>query len=114
MNIKGLFDYDKMKLAKDNLESELLMAKDTATELTKQNDYLHAKILELDSEITDLKRELEKAKKENKLKWRYTHFYTKNGVLGVWVPTNGTPLQIITKYPAVFPEYMVEKKVPEV
>ena len=63
MNIKGLFEYDSLKLAKDNLEAELLMAKITATELTKQNDDLNAKILAQDKEIESLTRENEALKK---------------------------------------------------
>ena len=109
MNIKGLFDYDKMKLAKDNLESELKMAKDTATELTKQNDYLHAKILELDSKITDLKRELKKVKNANKVKWQYVY----NGPVSGWVPTDGTSQEILKKYPVFFNEYAEAKQVPK-
>lgn len=114
MNIKGLFEYDSLKLAKDNLEAELLMAKITATELTKQNDDLNAKILAQDKEIESLTRENEALKKDCKVKWHYTELHTSQGSISGWVPIDGTTLSIMKSYPAIFPEYTQEKKVPEV
>lgn len=113
MNIKGLFDYDRVLLAKDNLESELLMAKITATELTKQNDVLHNKILDLSREKWELKHELEKVKNANKVKWQYINAYTSQGTIAGWIPVEGSAQDILGKYPACFPDYMQEKKVPE-
>ena len=113
MNIKGLWDYDRVLLAKDNLEAELLMAKITATELTKANDILHTKILDLSKEKWELKRELEKLKNANKVKWQYITAYTSKGMIAGWIPVEGTAQDILDKYPACFPEYMQSKKVPE-
>lgn len=116
MNLKGLFDYDRVKLAKDNLESELLMAKLTATELTKENDELHTKVLELSREITDLQHELSvaKAHKASKeMRWEYVIANTIEGTLSCWLPTNGTAKELLHKYPAIFPEFLHEKRVPE-
>lgn len=114
MNIKGLFDYDKIKLAKDNLESELLMAKITATELTKENDELHSKVLDLTREVTELKHKLNIVKKNNEMRWEYVMIHTMEGSLACWLPTCGTAKEIVSKYPAVFPEFLTKKRVPEV
>ena len=114
MNIKGLFDYDKVLLAKNNLEAELKAAKDTATELTKQNDDLHYKLLDLSREVTELKHKLSNMKPTNELRWEYVMIHTREGSLACWLPTNGTAKEILSKYPAIFPEFVARKRVPEV
>ena len=108
-NIKGLFEYDSLKLAKDNLEAELLMAKITATELTKQNDDLNAKILAQDKEIESLTRENEAMKKACKVKWRYINEDSFTG----WIPVEGTLPQILSKCPLPVLVYGKEKQAPE-
>lgn len=113
MNIKGLFDYDRVLMAKDNLEAELLMAKLTATELTKENDELHRQNLEQQQEIFELKHKLEKLEQENTVKWHYSVINVKNGIIPCWVPSNGTARQIMSKYPVVLPVPMSAKQVPE-
>lgn len=114
MNIKGLFEYDKLKLAKDNLEAELKAAKETDTELTKENDELHSKVLILTKEITDLKNKLGNMQPANEMRWEYVMIHTTEGSLACWLPTNGTAKEILSKYPAIFPEFVTKKRVPEV
>lgn len=113
MNIKGLFDYDRLKLAKDNLETEIVMAKITATELTKENDDLHQQNLDLQQEILQLKKDLQKLKEDNKVKWHFSMIQTNQGLVAGWIPTDGSTVEIISRYPAIFPEYTQTKQVPE-
>lgn len=108
-NIKGLWNYDRMKVAKDDLESELLMAKKTATELTKENSYLKDKLLARDSEIKSLIIENEAMKKACKVKWRYINEDSFTG----WIPVEGTLPQILSKCPLPVLVYGKEKQAPE-
>ena len=139
MNISGLWKYEELKKQYDAVTAELDTVKKTATQLTKENDDLKRELDELDNEYTtdyekllgeslfyqrgfdsvflaNVKANMKLDKAETRIKeleakvsepkWGY-HLN-----LG-WIPVEGTPYQILSKTPAMFPQFCKEKSIPE-
>lgn len=121
MNISGLWKYDELKKQYNAVTAELDAVKKTATQLTNENNDLKRELDMLDDEGRKYRRatleasiKLDKAEarikeleaKVSQPKWCY-HLN-----LG-WIPVEGTAYQILSKTPAVFPQFCKEKRVPE-
>lgn len=121
MNISGLWKYDELKKQYNAVAAELDAVKKTATQLTNENNDLKRELDILDDEGRKYRRatleasiKLDKAEarikeleaKVSEPKWCY-HLN-----LG-WIPIEGTAYQILSKTPAMFPQFCKEKRVPE-
>lgn len=121
MNISGLWKYDELKKQYNAVTAELDAVKKTATQLTNENNDLKRELDMLDDEGRKYRRatleasiKLDKAEarikeleaKVSQPKWCY-HLN-----LG-WIPIEGTAYQILSKTPAMFPQFCKEKRVPE-
>lgn len=139
MNISGLWKYDELKKQYNAVVAELNTVKKTATQLTNENNDLKRELDKLDDDYTadyerllgesqTYRRAIDKAvianvevsmkldKAEARIKeleaevsqpkWCY-HLN-----LG-WIPIEGTAYQILSKTPAMFPQFCKEKIVPE-
>ena len=139
MDITGIWKYSKLKKQYNAVAAELDAVKKTATQLTNENNDLKRELDKLDDDYTaDYERllgesqkyrrafeelsikaikvnmKLDKAEarikeleaKVSEPKWCY-HLN-----LG-WIPIEGTAYQILSKTPAVFPQFCKEKRVPE-
>ena len=74
------------------------------------------KRIERADEIIDrLHKEIDQLKKEAcELKWGYHEMLTADGIrIAGWIPIEGTAYQILSKTPAMFPQFCKEKQVPE-
>lgn len=139
MDITGIWKYSELKKQYNAVSAELDAVKKTATQLTNENNDLKRELDKLDDDYTaDYERllgesqeyrrafedlsikaikvnmKLDKAEarikeleaKVSQPKWCY-HLN-----LG-WIPIEGTAYQILSKTPAVFPQFCKEKRVPE-
>lgn len=139
MDITGIWKYSELKKQYNAVVAELNTVKKTATQLTNENNDLKRELDMLDDDYTaDYERllgesqeyrrafedlsikaikvnmKLDKAEarikeleaKVSQPKWCY-HLN-----LG-WIPIKGTAYQILSKTPAVFPQFCKEKRVPE-
>ena len=68
-----------------------------------------------DGVIEQLHKEIDQLKKEaGELKWGYHEMLTADGIrIAGWIPIEGTAYQILSKTPAMFPQFCKEKQVPE-
>lgn len=121
MDITGIWKYSELKKQYNAVVAELNTVKKTATQLTNENNDLKRELDILDDEGRKYRRatleasiKLDKAEarikeleaKASEPKWCY-HLN-----LG-WIPIEGTAYQILSKTPAVFPQFCKEKRVPE-
>ncbi len=74
---------------------------DLAIKAIKVNMKLEARIKELEAEASEPK-------------WGYHEMLTADGIrIAGWIPVEGTAYQILSKTPAIFPQFCKEKRVPE-
>lgn len=121
MDITGIWKYGELKKQYNAVAAELDTVKKTATQLTNENNDLKREFDKLYDDHTRALRanieaniKLEKAEarikeleaKVSEPKWCY-HLN-----LG-WIPIEGTAYQILSKTPAMFPQFCKEKRVPE-
>ena len=129
MDITGIWKYDELKKQYNAVAAELDAVKKTATQLTNENNDLKRELDRLGDDYQEYRRrafeelgiknikvkmKLNKAEarikeleaKVSQPKWCY-HLN-----LG-WIPIEGTAYQILSKTPAVFPQFCKEKRVPE-
>ncbi len=129
MNIYGLWKYDELKKQYNAVTAELDAVKKTATQLTNENNDLKRELDMLDDEGRKYRRatleasiKLDKAEARIKEleaevsqpKWGYHEMLTADGIrIAGWIPIEGTAYQILSKTPAMFPQFCKEKRVPE-
>ena len=140
MDISGLWKYDELKKQYNAVAAELDTVKKTATQLTNENIDLKRELDQLDNDYTadyekllgevqkyqgetiEASWELEKAEarikeleaKASEPKWGYHEMLTADGIrIAGWIPIEGTAYQILSKTPAMFPQFCKEKQVPE-
>lgn len=137
MNISGLWKYDELKKQYNAVTAELDAVKKTATQLTNENNDLKRELDMLGDEYQEYRRrafeelgiknikvnmELNKAEarikeleaKVSQPKWGYHEMMTTDGIrIAGWIPIEGTAYQILSKTPAMFPQFCKEKRVPE-
>lgn len=129
MNILGLWKYDELKKQYNAVAAELDAVKKTATQLTNENNDLKRELDMFDDEVRKYRRatieasiELDKAEacikeleaKAGEPKWGYHEMMTTDGIrIAGWIPIEGTAYQILSKTPAMFPQFCKEKRVPE-
>lgn len=129
MNISGLWKYDELKKQYNAVAAELDAVKKTATQLTNENNDLKRELDILDDEGRKYRRatleasiKLDKAEARIKEleaevsqpKWGYHEMLTADGIrIAGWIPIEGTAYQILSKTPAMFPQFCKEKRVPE-
>lgn len=129
MNISGLWKYDELKKQYNAVTAELDAVKKTATQLTNENNDLKRELDMLDDEGRKYRRatleasiKLDKAEarikeleaKVSQPKWGYHEMLTADGIrIAGWIPIEGTAYQILSKTPAMFPQFCKEKRVPE-
>ena len=129
MNIFGLWKYDELKKQYNAVAAELDAVKKTATQLTNENNDLKRELDMLDDEGRKYRRatleasiKLDKAEarikeleaKASQPKWGYHEMLTADGIrIAGWIPIEGTAYQILSKTPAMFPQFCKEKRVPE-
>ncbi len=137
MNISGLWKYDELKKQYNAVVAELNTVKKTATQLTNENNDLKRELDELDDDYTayrvrafeelgikniKVNMKLNEAKarikeleaKASEPKWGYHEMMTTDGIrIAGWIPIEGTAYQILSKTPAMFPQFCKEKRVPE-
>ena len=129
MNRYGLWKYDELKKQYNAVAAELDAVKKTATQLTNENNDLKRELDMLDDEGRKYRRatleasiKLDKAEarikeleaKASQPKWGYHEMLTADGIrIAGWIPIEGTAYQILSKTPAMFPQFCKEKRVPE-
>ncbi len=129
MNISGLWKYSELKKQYNAATAELAAVKKTATQLTNENNGLKRELDKLDDDYTrairaniEVNIKLEKAEARIKEleaevsqpKWGYHEMLTADGIrIAGWIPIEGTAYQILSKTPAMFPQFCKEKQVPE-
>ena len=137
MDISGLWKYDELKKQYNAVVAELNTVKKTATQLTNENNDLKRELDELDDDYTAYRvrafeelgiknikvnmklNEAEARIKEleaevSQPKWGYHEMMTTDGIrIAGWIPIEGTAYQILSKTPAMFPQFCKEKQVPE-
>ena len=137
MNISGLWKYEDERKKRISAELELAVVKATATQLTNENNDLKRELDELDDDYTayrvrafeelgikNIKVNMKLNKAEARIKeleaevsepkWGYHEMMTTDGIrIAGWIPIEGTACQILSKTPAMFPQFCKEKRVPE-
>lgn len=129
MDITGIWKYDELKKQYNAVAAELDAVKKTATQLTNENNDLKREVDILDDEGRKYRRatleasiKLDKAEARIKEleaevsqpKWGYHEMLTADGIrIAGWIPIEGTAYQILSKTPAMFPQFCKEKRVPE-
>ena len=132
MDITGIWKYDELKKQYNAVAAELDAVKKTATQLTNENNDLKRELDILDDEGRKYRRatleasmKLDKAEarikelealeaKVSQPKWGYHEMLTADGIrIAGWIPIEGTAYQILSKTPAMFPQFCKEKRVPE-
>ncbi len=129
MDITGIWKYDELKKQYNAVAAELDAVKKTATQLTNENNDLKRELDILDDEGRKYRRatleasiKLDKAEarikeleaKPSQPKWGYHEMLTADGIrIAGWIPIEGTAYQILSKTPAMFPQFCKEKRVPE-
>lgn len=129
MDITGIWKYSKLKKQYNAVAAELDTVKKTATQLTTENYYLKREFDMLGDDVRRYQRAiLEASIKLNKAearikeleaevsqpKWGYHEMLTADGIrIAGWIPIEGTAYQILSKTPAMFPQFCKEKRVPE-
>ena len=129
MDITGIWKYDELKKQYNAVAAELDAVKKTATQLTNENNDLKRELDILDDEGRKYRRatleasiKLDKAEarikeleaKVSQPKWGYHEMLTADGIrIAGWIPIEGTVYQILSKTPAMFPQFCKEKRVPE-
>lgn len=129
MDITGIWKYSELKKQYNAVTAELDAVKKTATQLTNENNDLKRKVDILDDEGRKYRRatleasiKLDKAEARIKEleaevsepKWGYHEMLTADGIrIAGWIPVEGTPYQILSKTPAMFPQFCKERRVPE-
>ena len=129
MDITGIWKYDELKKQYNAVAAELDAVKKTATQLTNENNDLKRELDMLDDEGRKYRRatleasiKLDKAEarikeleaKASQPKWGYHEMLTADGIrIAGWIPIEGTAYQILSKTPAMFPQFCKEKRVPE-
>lgn len=129
MDITGIWKYDELKKQYNAVAAELDAVKKTATQLTNENNDLKREVDILDDEGRKYRRatleasiKLDKAEARIKEleaevsqpKWGYHEMLTADGIrIAGWIPVEGTAYQILSKTPAMFPQFCKEKRVPE-
>lgn len=129
MDITGIWKYDELKKQYNAVAAELDAVKKTATQLTNENNDLKRELDILDDEGRKYRRatleasiKLDKAEARIKEleaevsqpKWGYHEMLTADGIrIAGWIPIEGTAYQILSKTPAMFPQFCKEKRVPE-
>lgn len=128
MNLYGLWKYDELKKQYNAVAAELNAVKKTATQLTNENNDLKRELDMLGDDYQKYRRAFEELgiknikvnMKLNKAEARIKELEAKVSQpkwcyhlnLG-WIPIEGTAYQILSKTPAVFPQFCKEKRVPE-
>lgn len=111
MDITGIWKYSELKKQYNAVAAELDAVKKTATQLTNENNGLKRELDKLDkaeARIKELEAEISQPK------WGYHEMLTADGIrIAGWIPVEGTPYQILSKTPAMFPQFCKEKQVPE-
>lgn len=129
MDITGIWKYSELKKQYNAVAAELAAVKKTATQLTNENNGLKRELDKLDDDYTrairaniEVNIKLEKAEARIKEleaevsqpKWGYHEMLTTDGIrIAGWIPIKGTAYQILSKTPAMFPQFCKEKQVPE-
>nr|DAN08574.1 MAG TPA: chromosome segregation protein [Caudoviricetes sp.] len=137
MDITGIWKYSELKKQYNAVVAELNTVKKTATQLTNENNDLKRELDMLGDEYQEYRRrafeelgiknikvnmELNKAEacikeleaKVSQPKWGYHEMMTTDGIrIAGWIPIEGTAYQILSKTPAMFPQFCKEKQVPE-
>ena len=129
MDITGIWKYSELKKQYNAVVAELNTVKKTATQLTNENNDLKRELDILDDEGRKYRRatleasiKLDKAEarikeleaKVSQPKWGYHEMLTADGIrIAGWIPIEGTAYQILSKTPAMFPQFCKEKRVPE-
>ncbi len=140
MDITEIWKYSELKKQYNAVAAELDAVKKTATQLTNENNDLKRELDKLDDDYTaDYERllgesqeyrratleasiKLDKAEarikeleaKVSQPKWGYHEMLTADGIrIAGWIPIEGTAYQILSKTPAMFPQFCKEKRVPE-
>lgn len=129
MDITGIWKYSELKKQYNAVTAELDAVKKTATQLTNENNDLKREVDILDDEGRKYRRATIEAsikldKTEARIKeleaevsepkWGYHEMLTADGIrIAGWIPIEGTAYQILSKTPAMFPQFCKEKQVPE-
>lgn len=129
MNISGLWKYEDERKKRISAELELAVVKATATQLTNENNDLKREFDEMYDDHTralraNVKADIKLEKAEARIKeleaevsqpkWGYHEMMTTDGIrVAGWIPIEGTAYQILSKTPAMFPQFCKEKRVPE-
>ena len=129
MDITGIWKYSELKKQYNAVAAELAAVKKTATQLTNENNGLKRELDKLGDDYTrairaniEVNIKLEKAEARIKEleaevsqpKWGYHEMLTTDGIrIAGWIPIKGTAYQILSKTPAMFPQFCKEKQVPE-
>lgn len=137
MDITGIWKYSELKKQYNAVAAELAAVKKTATQLTNENNDLKRELDELDDDYTayrvrafeelgikNIKVNMKLNKAEARIKeleaevsepkWGYHEMLTADGIrIAGWIPIEGTAYQILSKTPAMFPQFCKEKRVPE-
>lgn len=129
MDITGIWKYSELKKQYNAVVAELNTVKKTATQLTNENNDLKRELDMLDDDYTAYRirafeelgiKNIKVNMKLNKAEARIKELEAKVSQpkwcyhlnLG-WIPVEGTAYQILSKTPAVFPQFCKEKRVPE-
>ncbi len=129
MDITGIWKYSELKKQYNAVVAELNTVKKTATQLTNENNDLKRELDMLDDDYTAYRirafeelgiKNIKVNMKLNKAEARIKELEAKVSEpkwcyhlnLG-WIPIEGTAYQILSKTPAVFPQFCKEKRVPE-
>lgn len=137
MDITGIWKYSELKKQYNAVVAELNTVKKTATQLKNENNDLKRELDMLDDDYTayrirafeelgikniKVNMKLNKAEarikeleaKVSQPKWGYHEMMTTDGIrIAGWIPIEGTAYQILSKTPAMFPQFCKEKRVPE-
>ena len=129
MDITGIWKYSELKKQYNAVAAELAAVNKTATQLTNENNGLKRELDKLGDDYTrairaniEVNIKLEKAEARIKEleaevsqpKWGYHEMLTTDGIrIAGWIPIKGTAYQILSKTPAMFPQFCKEKQVPE-
>lgn len=91
MNIKGLFDYDRLQSELKSKENDCSFFEAKVKQLTKDNQELFLEIKQLEEKLNNAETALSEAERQNKLKWQY------DMLRGGWVPAEGILSDISSK-----------------
>lgn len=94
-------DYERMLGESQTYRRAIDKAAIANIEVSMKLDKAEARIKELEAEVSQPK-------------WGYHEMLTADGIrIAGWIPIEGTAYQILSKTPAMFPQFCKEKQVPE-